>query len=327
MKPLLRLLRSCLSVCLDGKVLVFALFLALSAVFWLLMTLNESYEQEIVVPVAIVDVPDNVVLTSDAHDTLRVTVRDKGFTLLEYLFGDGVRTVKIPFKAYTRTNSQGLVPPAEVQRLLYQKLAAGTRIQSVKPERIDYSYNHGARKRVPVRWSGRVLPEHLYFISSVDYSPDSVDVFASDEKLDSINVAYTEQLNYAGFRDTLRVAADLQKVKGVKYVPDRVKITFYTDVLTEATIGDIPVVGINLPAGKTIRTFPARATVRFVTGMSQYKKLRPQDFRVVADYRDILAHPSDKCTLFLDQVPHGISRAQLETKYVDYLIEEQSPAQ
>ena len=36
----------------------------------------------------------------------------------------------------------------------------------------------------------------LFFISRVEYQPDSVTVYAPKEKLDSINILYTEQLNY-----------------------------------------------------------------------------------------------------------------------------------
>ena len=174
---------------------------------------------------------------------------------------------------------------------------------------------------MPVRWSGRVIPEELYFISRVDYQPDSVTVYASDEKLDSINMVYTEPLNYANFRDTLTIACNLAKVKGVKVVPERVKINFFTDVLTEESIEGVPIQGINLPEGKVLRTFPAKVNVSFVTGVSIYRNLRPEDFTVVADYNEIKRHPSEKCRITLKNVPQGISRARLDVTLVDYLIE------
>jgi hypothetical protein len=59
-----------------------------------------------------------------------------------------------------------------------------------------------------------------------------------------------------------------------------------------------------------------------VAGASQIKYLRPEDFIIVADYREIVQNPSEKCNLYLQSVPHGISRATLDTKQVDYLIEE-----
>ena len=166
---------------------------------------------------------------------------------------------------------------------------------------------------MPVKWTGRVIPEHLYFISHVEYFPDSVSIYASQEKLDSIKVIYTEQLNYANFRDTLSVTCKLQKIRGVKAVPDRVKVAFHTDVLTEESISDIPVKGINMPEGKVLRTFPSKVTVRFVTGVSQFRNIKAQDFVVVAD----------KCNIYLKSVPNGISRPSLNIKQVDYLIEEE----
>ena len=174
-----------------------------------------------------------------------------------------------------------------------------------------------------MRWSGRVIPEELYFISRVEYSPDSVTIYASEEKLDSINMVYTEQLNYANFRDTLSVNCRLSKIKSVKMVPDHVQVNFFTDVLTEERIEGIPVQGINMPEGKTLRTFPAKVAVNFVTGVNVYRNLRPQDFTVVVDYNDIKKNPSEKCDIHLKDVPSGISRARLETTQVDYLIESQ----
>ena len=174
---------------------------------------------------------------------------------------------------------------------------------------------------MPVRWSGRVIPEELYFISRVDYLPDSVTVYASDEKLDSINMIYTETLNYANFRDTLTISCNLAKIKGVKIVPEKVKINFYTDVLTEENIEGVPIQGINLPDGKALRTFPAKVTVSFVTGVNVFRNLTPDDFTVVADYNEIKRHPSEKCRITLKNVPQGISRARLDVTLVDYLIE------
>ena len=78
-----------------------------------------------------------------------------------------------------------------------------------------------------------------------------------------------------------------------------------------------------MPPGKVLRTFPPKVRVRFVTGVSQFRTLRPEDFTVIADYQEIIQRPSDKCNIYLKVIPHGISKATLATKQVDYLIEEQ----
>ena len=46
------------------------------------------------------------------------------------------------------------------------------------------------------------------------------------------------------------------------------------------------------------------------------------DFVVIADYNEIINHPTEKCHVYLKSVPRGISRARLEVSMVDYLIED-----
>ena len=301
---------------------VFLVFLALSGIFWLFTTLNQVYEHEFAIPVSVVGIPKNAVLTSEETDTVHMTIRDKGITLLTYMYGDILRKVNVSFKTYSKSNGTGVVSASELQKLVYQQLASGSRIISVKPEKLEFYYNYGAKKKVPIRWSGRVIPEEMFFISRVAYSPDRINIYASREKLDSINVVYTEQLNYANFRDTLIAHCELAKIKGVKMVPDHVNVSFFTDVLTEEEIEGVPIRAINMPAGKSLRTFPAKVNISFVTGVSVYRNLKPTDFTVIADYKEILNHPTEKCHIYLKNVPRGISRARLEINMVDYLIEE-----
>ena len=205
--------------------------------------------------------------------------------------------------------------------MLYQQLSASTKVAGVKTDRLEFFYNYGECKKVPVEWSGRVVPEDLYFISEVHYLPDSVTIYSTRDKLDSIKVIQTEQLNYTNFRDTLLVTCHTKAIKGVKVVPSNLKVQFITDVLTEESIDNIPIIGINMPEGKVLRTFPSKVGVSFVTGVRQFKRLSPKDFYVVVDYDEIKDHPSEKCNVYLRRYPNGVSRATLKLRQVDYLIE------
>ena len=194
------------------EILLFLFFLVLSGAFWLSLTLNDTYEQEFAIPVAIVDVPKNAVLTSDEVDTVKMTIRDKGIFLISYYYGDYLKNIRVHFRSHTNNNGTGSVSAQEIQKIVYQRLFSSSKILSTKPDKLEFFYNYGNKKKVPVRWSGRVIPEELYFISRVEYAPDSVTIYASDEKLDSISMVYTEQLNYANFRDTLSVDCHLNKL-------------------------------------------------------------------------------------------------------------------
>ena len=298
---------------MNKQFLVFFFFLLLSGVFWLIMTLNETFEREIKVPVRIVGIPKNVVLTSAATDTMRVTMRDKGWMLMGYLYGNKLGAVSLNYKNYDRGNGGGIASSADIRRIIEQQLESSTKITAIKPDKLEFFYNNGENKRVPIRWTGRIIPDQLYFISGVKYEPDSVEVYASREKLDSIRNVFTEALNYVGFRDTLTVECALGHPGDVKVVPERIQVTFYTDVLTEESVS-VPVHCINLPEGKVLRTFPAKVKVNFVSGVSMIKNMRASEFYVVADYNEMIANPSEKCNIYLRTTPSGISRPTLESK-------------
>lgn len=270
-----------------------------------------------------VEVPQNVVLTSASTDTVRVTIRDKGWMLWAYIYGNKMGNLNVAFKNHTRNGKTGIAVVNDIRRLVEQKLEISSKVVSIKPEKLEFYYNNGECKRVPVRWAGRVLPDPLYFISQVEYKPDSVDVYASKEQLDSIKAIYTEQLNHINFRDTLTVDCHLSHSRRIKVEPDKVRIRFLTDVLTEETIAGVPILCNNMPEGKVLRTFPAKIKVHFVAGVSHIRHLNPEDFIVVADYNEIIQNRSEKCNIYLQSVPHGVNRATLDMKQVDYLIEEE----
>lgn len=284
--------------------------------------LNDNHEQEVKILVRYVNVPKNAVMTSGETDTLRVVLRDKGFVMLSYLYDESKKTIDVDFMQYSKAMGYGSVGNADLTKIIEAMLPASTRIVSIKPERLSFYYNFGEKKRVPVEWRGQIQPEPLYYLSDYRCEPDSVTVYASKRQLDSIHVVYTEDLNYTDFHDSLQVSASLLKSAGMKIVPDRVDLTFYTDILTEERIDGIPVVGINMPAGKVLRTFPAKVSVKFVAGMNTFKTLSKNDFEVVADYNEFSANPSTKCTVRLTEAPNGISRIAIEPSEVDYLIEE-----
>ncbi len=308
---------------MKGKeILIFLTFLVLAGIFWLFTTLNETFEQEVRIPIRFIGVPKDVVITSGDGDTLRVMVRDKGISFLTYLYASNRQPVEVDFKRYARPDGTGSVPGSDLLRLVARRLPTSATPFSVKPEVQHFFYNYGERKRVPVQYLGQVEPDPLYFISDVHYSTDSVTIYASPDKLDSITRIYTEPLHCSSFRDSLTVMARLQSPTGVKVVPQEIAIRFVTDVLTETSISDVPVVGINMPEGTVLRTFPAKLTVHFVTGIKNFQTLSPSDFLVVADYLEFSADSTTQCNVYLRSQPTSVQRARLNINRVDYLIEE-----
>ena len=192
----------------------------------------------------------------------------------------------------------------------------------MKSDRLDFYFNYGRKKVVKVSLAGNIVPAKDYYLSHVQFWPDKVTIYASKAKLDSIETVMTEFLRVTNFSDTVTREVRLQPINGVKITPSKVKITLFPDILTEATM-EVPITAINRPIGTVIRTFPQRVNVTFTVGASLYRQVKVSDFHVVVDFKDISAHPSDKCNLYVTQRPRGVSNVRLEMNQVDYLIEQQ----
>lgn len=308
---------------LNKEFLIFLFFLLLSGAFWLMMALNETYEEELKVPVRLVGMPRNAVMTDEPADTVKVTVRDKGFTLVTYKYGHWFRPLTFKFATYANEDQgHGVIPAADIIKQVQSQLYGSSKLLSVKPEKLDFYFTYGASKKVPVRFRGKISTSKSYYLAHTEFSPMMVTAYANKKVLDELKYVEIEPFNYRNLQDTIRRNVRLQKIRGVKLVPSTVRLSVYPDVLTEESI-EVPVSAVNMPAGMVLRTFPSRVTVRFTIGASQFRMIRPEQFNVVVDYQTLAENPSDKCTLQLRSVPSSVSKAKLELDKVDYLLEQQ----
>ena len=316
-----RAIKNFLFSIVNWEFLIFLFFLALSGVFWLQSVLSEESEYEYAIPVSLTSVPRDIIVTSGYEDTLRVTLKDRGFTLAAYKYAKRFKPIELNFQTYAKGGGQGQIPMADLQKNVFRNLYSSTKIVSIKPEKLEFYYNHGQSQKVPVRLSGIVTPAKSHYLARTNFSPSSVTVYAEKSMLDSIKYVLTEELKITNFDDTVVQTVNLQAMKGVKIVPSQVMITLCPDVLTEESI-EVPIHAVNMPEGKTLRTFPPRVKVRFVAGASMYRLIKPEHFRVEANFKELSENHPEKCRLYLRHIPGGVKNAQLEITQVDYLIEQ-----
>ena len=318
-RNILQAVRNFLFSGLNKEFLIFLFFLALSGAFWLLMTLNETMEREFKIPMRLSGVPRNAVITGELPDTVRVTVRDKGFTLVTYDF----RPLVFRFSNYAdEDEGKGMIPLTDVQKQVLSQMYGSSKLLQVKPGAFDFYFTYGTSKKVPVVFRGKITTNKSYYLAHTEFYPSMVTVYANKQQLDKLQTVEIEPFNYRNLQDTIRQAVKIRKIRGVKIVPPTVRLSVFPDVLTEEAI-EVPITAINMPPGMVLRTFPSKVTVRFTIGASLFRTIKPSLFKVVVDYEELAANPSDKCTLQLRSVPRSVSKASLEIDRVDYLLEQQ----
>lgn len=318
--PSLRSAHSLLRYIKSKQVVTFLFFLALSTAFWFFQTINEVYKQEFEVPIQLMGVPDHVVITTPPPKSLRLTLKDRGFVLMRYRYFRPLPSIVIKWSEVDSRNGQISLTSTELLKPILASLESSTAASTIRPEQVDIYFNYGLRRELPVVFQGRLQADSAYTLMAVDIKPRHVRVYASKSILDTLSAAYLDPVRLHNLKDTTIVECPFVKIPGVKYVPDRVKMTILADRLVEKTI-EVPIQGVNFPAGQTLRTFPAKATVRFLVGMSQYKRLTPDRFVIALKYEDLL-HDTDRLYPIKSSQPDGVRRVRVEPAEVEYVIEE-----
>ena len=72
---------------------------------------------------------ENTNILNDLPDTIRVSIRDKGFNLLRYTLLGSPQPLSVSFQRYATKSGKGVVTPSDVQKLMKQQLSESTAIR------------------------------------------------------------------------------------------------------------------------------------------------------------------------------------------------------
>lgn len=304
------------------ETLVFLFFLSISYAFWLLQTLNESLDVRLLVPLRLTGVPENVVITTPPPSQLYVSVHDRGTSLMRYLKRKELAPIDVNFTTYDEGTASARVqiPMQDIQRAVMDQLNATSHIQAVHPDTVEYYFNRGQSLRLPVSVCGKVTTTPQNYLMGMRPHPDSVIVYAPVQMLDTMQAVYVN-VSMAGLTENTTMDATPRVMKGVRHEPSTIQVTALVDYYTEKTV-EVPIIGLNFPGGKVLRTFPNKARVTFKVGASQFARYTAENFVLAATYEELIQNPSTKYRLHLKSLPSGVSNVRIVPQEIDYLIEQ-----
>ena len=296
----------------------FMFFLFLSAGFWLFLTLETEVETEIPVPVKIINVPKNVILTTPPPEEVRVTLKDNIRTLLLYKYATKFDTIVIDFAAYNKQSEHVSIPTASLTKRMLTQLESTTRVIEYNPDAVEYFYNYGQHKRVPVKFVGTIKADSLYTIADTTLSQKYVTVYASRKILDTLKCVYTEAISHEELDSKQTFTVPMASIKGAKIVPENISVTFNIDRMTEKSV-EVNITPINVPDDKTLVTLPGKVTVKFQVGMNLYNNISANQFVVTVDYNDIPYATGKHIVPQLSKYPKGVYHMQITPQEVEFL--------
>jgi len=301
---------------------VFLFFFVVSAGFWLLQTLDETFETEISAPMVLVNVPEDVHITTNLPSQIHIAIKDRGTTLLRFFRYTVQNAIEVDFEKYDAglTTARVQIPVGDVQRMIQKQLGVSSHIISVRPDTLEYYYNRGISRKLAVKVCGSIKASPQNYIQNMSLSEDSVMVYAPNNVLDTMHYAYTQPVSLSGLKENVVQNISFQRMKGVEYEPNKLQMAVSVGYYAEKTV-EVPIIGLNFPGDKELRTFPSKAKVTFRVESGQYQRILADNFVLAVTYEELLQNPSDKYRLHLKSLPEGVTNARISPLEVDYLIE------
>lgn len=306
------------------ELLVFSFFLVVSFAFWLLQALNETLEREVKVRLALGNIPADVVIIDSLPPVINVTLQGKGLTLArQNIYGIfHPRQAEIDFAKYDSGNpdAEVRISLADTQRMIGRLFSSSTRILSFRPDTLSFSYNRGTSRLLPVRLAGKLNASSQNYIQSITIEPDSVRVYAPASMLDTMQAVYTVPFMQNELHEPTNRRVALLRPKLQKCEPAAVEVRIGVGYYTEKTVR-VPVIGLNFPADKKLRTFPAEAAVTFRVESGRFHSVTSDEFVLATTYEELIEENASKLQLHLKTIPAGVSNVRITPAEVDYLIE------
>ena len=293
-------------------------FVVISAVFWSFLTFNRDVQLDIEVPVEM-SLPSNVHLLSKVPDTLTVTVRDRGYRFLSYLF-DKSPKLTLRFSDYSDGNSMFKIDQSHLKRAIANVLNKRATIVNVLPEAINVKYTDLPGKKVPIKADIIVDPREDYTQFGVlIQSQDSVLVFSDAKTLNEINEVYTYHVEEKELTDTLRRKISIAPINGAVVEPRAIDIVVPIEKLKLQT-RSVKIVVRNAPPGVKMLLFPGDVEVTYRSPVSRIKD--DSGITVVVDYNSVdFSSPNNKVKVMIGEVPAAYQDVKFTPDSVEYIIE------
>lgn len=299
---------------------MFVLFIFVSAILWMVLSLNEEEQSDVRMPLKITHVPDSVTLISSGPDALSVSLRAKGTQLLKMSFG-GAPSVNVDFRAYSR-NGMLQLNNADLKALV-RTAAGGSQVSVVYPDTISLPFTTHRGYMLPVKADYKVTPgPQAALAGRPKLSVDTVSVFmAPGCKIpDNYTRVSTEPVRIIGLDKTNTQRVKLVGPPRSRVIPDSIDITFEVEPMIFKS-RKVVIEPVNVPENTKLITFPAQIDVFFMVPMSSYSK-GDVHFRVVADYNNINPLSGSRMIrLKLRDVPSHLQNVQLSADSAEYIIE------
>ncbi len=312
---------------------VFFIFFILSTIFWFYRALDDTYADNIVYPLKIINQQKNKILANEPPDKITLRVRGNGYTLLSHKinpphleldlndFSLGSQSID-SLTLYLITRNAKEIFTAELSENNNDPLE----ILSTSPDTILFSYTKTRSKKVPVKpvFLNRenLFARQFSLNGPIQIDPEFIIIVGPTAIIDTISFVETEHINLISLKDSVTKKVKLNVISGVRLLDDKVRVMIPVDKYTEAQV-DVPISSRHVPDSLIIKLFPRSVKIKYKITLSKYEEVVQSDFMPYVDYLDaVSSDPNQKIKVYIDTMPLPRTDVEIYPSSVEFLIEQ-----
>lgn len=298
---------------------MYLLFVAIAAIFWFVLALNDNVQRSVDVAVNVTGVPDSVTFINEPPQTLHITIRDKGTNLLRNVVFNQP-SIDINFKEYARPADETfVVSKNDIMTMLRKTFGTAAQLTISSIDSIKATYTDRPGKRVPIVAQVDVTTAAGYVVGGRSHlSQGYTLVYGPPNVVDTINRIYTHKLVRKDLSEPASANVNLISVPGTRLIPDHIKITVPVEPLVNKR-SQVNVNVINAPDVAGVLLFPQKVTVSYYVPMSRFNSDQ-SNIEVVADYARRGRGLSGRIPVRLSRAPKECINIKVLTDSLEYTI-------
>lgn len=264
------------------KISIFFTCLILAVLAWLFFSLSNKYEYEVKTTVNFKNLPVNKAFNPLQSDTVLLTVQGTGWQLLFTRLRILPRDVRVDLKSLSKKN---YVTFTDQIRSINAYYSSEQKIISVQPDTLYFDFTTRKVKKVAVKLISKLSFVKQYGQSAnIEIKPDSITVTGPLEALQNIAFWPTDTFRRENISSTITDKISLQTAEApnITIYPPLTEVKIMVEEFTEKQLS-VPIKVINNTQYYNVKLIPDRVKVNFMVSLTDYDKIKEDDFDAVVD--------------------------------------------
>ncbi len=304
------------------KVLMFSVFLFISAAIWMLNALSKNYTSIIEYPLIYTDFPEDRVFVGEMPGHLDLEINAHGYALLRYKMFRKPVPISFKISAFNMTqrsdSSSAYILTRYLRDQISTQLPTELQLLEIKPDTLQFRFTNKVSRKVKIRPDlAYTIDKQFTIKDEVRLSPDSLIVSGPDLILDTLGFVSTERVDLGLLTRNFSDQLELHQIPELSYEVSKVDCNIELERFTEIQV-PVPIDVLNLPDSIELQTFPSRVLLTCRVGLSKYDRIEGHPFRAVVDY-DLIDEQTKVLEVSVQNLPVYLLSHEYSPRNVEFL--------